>query len=90
MLAATVLIYTVASLASLLAFGIDKSFARQSRRRIPEKALLTLALIGGWPGALLGQQFFHHKTKKVSFQLAFWLCTGLNVAGLYILWSRFG
>ncbi|WP_147463771.1 DUF1294 domain-containing protein, partial [Pseudomonas amygdali] len=29
--------------------------------------------LGGWPGALLAQQVFRHKTRKVSFQIVFWL-----------------
>lgn len=29
-------------------------------------------LLGGWPGALIAQQKFRHKTRKVSFQVVFW------------------
>ena len=30
-------------------------------------------LLGGWPGALIAQQVFRHKTRKASFQTVFWL-----------------
>ena len=43
-------------------FGIDKQKARRNLWRIPEKTLLLSALIGGSAGAILGMQFFHHKT----------------------------
>ena len=45
-------------------FGIDKQNARHNLWRIPEKTLLISALIGGSAGAILGMQFFHHKSRK--------------------------
>ena len=48
--------------------------------RIPERTLHLLAFLGGWPGALLGQRFFRHKTKKLSFLIAFWAVVALHVA----------
>ncbi|RYM12717.1 DUF1294 domain-containing protein [Pseudomonas aeruginosa] len=35
-------------------------------------ALYWFELLGGWPGALVAQQVFRHKTRKLSFQLVFW------------------
>jgi uncharacterized membrane protein YsdA (DUF1294 family) len=32
-----------------------------------------LELLGGWPGAYLGQRIFRHKTSKISYQFVFWL-----------------
>ena len=57
------------SLAAFVLYGWDKRQARRDGRRIPEKTLHRLALAGGWPGAVLGQQFFRHKTQKFSFRL---------------------
>ena len=37
-------------------------------------------LLGGWPGALLGQRRFRHKTRKRSYQLVFWLIGALHLA----------
>lgn len=39
-----------------------------------------LALCGGALGALLGQQFFRHKTKKQPFRTLLWLYAAVNVA----------
>lgn len=51
----------------------DKRKARADTWRTPENVLHAVELAGGWPGALLAQQVFRHKTRKVSFQLVFWL-----------------
>lgn len=62
--------------ASLLAFGLylhDKRSALRSGWRIPEARLHLVELFGGWPGALIAQQMLRHKTRKLSFQLVFWL-----------------
>ncbi|UZE26791.1 DUF1294 domain-containing protein [Pseudomonas asplenii] len=67
--------------ASLLAFVFywnDKRKARNDAWRIPEKILHGAELLGGWPGALLAQQIFRHKTRKLSFQLVFWLIVLLH------------
>ncbi|MGY3262454.1 DUF1294 domain-containing protein [Frigoribacterium sp. 2355] len=63
-----------------LVYALDKSAARRGRRRMPERTLLLLGLLGGWPGALAAQQLLRHKTSKRSFQLAFWGTVAVNVA----------
>lgn len=75
-------IYLLASICSLIAYKLDKTAAKRSHRRTPEKTLHILALIGGWPGAIIGQKLFRHKSKKLSFQLTFWLTIILNCAAL--------
>ena len=47
----------------------DKSFARNHRRRIPERTLVGAALLGGSIGALLGMYIFHHKTRHLKFTI---------------------
>lgn len=64
------------TLASLLTFGLywhDKRSAMRHDWRTPEARLHLVELLGGWPGALLAQQLLRHKTRKLSFQLVFWL-----------------
>lgn len=61
----------IMSLIAFLAMGLDKYKARRNQRRIPESVLHTFELIGGWPGSMLGQRMFHHKTSKIIYQATF-------------------
>ena len=70
----------VMSVVTFVCYGIDKRSAQHGRRRIAEARLHLLALLGGWPGAWAGQQFFRHKTQKFSFRIVFWLIVALHVA----------
>lgn len=63
-------------------YGVDKQKAIKKQWRIPEAQLLLVAAIGGSAGALLGMQFFHHKTRKWKFRLG----VPLILAAQLILW----
>ncbi|QJI40327.1 DUF1294 domain-containing protein [Pseudomonas sp. ADAK2] len=65
--------YGVVSVVAFFLYWSDKRKARADTWRTPENVLHAVELAGGWPGALLAQQVFRHKTRKVSFQLVFWL-----------------
>ncbi len=84
MLAVAVL-YVVASTGALIAYAVDKSAARRGARRVPEATLHALALIGGWPGALIAQRLYHHKSRKASFQIGFWTTVAVNCAAAWWL-----
>lgn len=70
----------------LCCYGLDKVAARGGDRRIPESALHLLGLMGGWPGAAIGQQIFRHKRQKTAFLRVFWLTTLLNLSVVAWLW----
>jgi len=72
-------LYFVASIVTLLAYKLDKSAAKNSHWRTKENTLHTLSLMGGWPGALIAQRLFRHKTKKASFQSVFWVTVVFNI-----------
>lgn len=65
-------------------YALDKSAARQGRRRIREQSLHLLALAGGWPGAWAAQGLLRHKTRKASFRGPFWFTVVANTA--LVLW----
>ncbi|WP_339488700.1 DUF1294 domain-containing protein [Pseudomonas sp. RL_5y_Pfl2_70] len=72
---------TAYGLVSVLAFFLywaDKRKARAAAWRTPENILHAVELAGGWPGALIAQQVFRHKTRKVSFQVLFWGIVALH------------
>jgi uncharacterized membrane protein YsdA (DUF1294 family) len=74
-----ILFYFTLSIITFCVYGIDKSAAKKARRRIPESRLHWLSLLGGWPGALLGQKVFRHKTIKARFRTIFWLTCLVNI-----------
>ena len=67
------LAYGVLSLVCAGLYLHDKRQALGQGRRTPEKLLHATELLGGWPGALVAQQVWRHKTRKLSYQLVFWL-----------------
>ena len=83
---AVALVYLIASVAAVVAYGIDKSAAQTGAWRTSERTLHVLALIGGWPGALIAQRLFRHKSRKPSFQLVFWTTAAINCVVLVWLW----
>ena len=55
--------------AGFLFMLIDKHRAQENMWRIPERTLMTVALMGGSLGTLLGMNLFRHKTKKDKFRI---------------------
>ncbi len=82
--------YLAMSLSCFVAYAIDKSAARKGNWRTPESTLLLLGLVGGWPGAVLAQQWLRHETSKASFQWKFQVTVLLNLAGLLWLARQLG
>lgn len=73
------------NLTTFLVFGLDKWKARRkerraSVRRVPEKTLFLLAILGGSAGALLGMRVWHHKTLHRSFRIGIPLILILQIA----------
>jgi uncharacterized membrane protein YsdA (DUF1294 family)/cold shock CspA family protein len=82
--------YVLLSVACYLAYAIDKSAAAAGTRRIPEATLHLLALLGGWPGAIAGQQFLRHKSSKARFRSVFWFTVTFNVVAFLLAFSPLG
>lgn len=74
---------------TLVIYGADKFAAKKAWRRVPEFTLLIFGIVGGWPGAILGQQIFRHKTQKQPFKTYFILSVIVNsiaIAAVYWLY----
>jgi uncharacterized membrane protein YsdA (DUF1294 family)/cold shock CspA family protein len=80
-------VYFMASAVTFSVYASDKSAAARGSRRTPETTLHLLSLAGGWPEALLAQQFLRHKSTKQEFRQVFWATVGLNVIALVALAS---
>jgi len=78
-------LYTGMSIIAFVMYGLDKMAARNSATRISERTLLLCGLVGGWPGAMLAQRLFRHKTIKPTFRMAFVASIFLNCLLLCLL-----
>ncbi|TXH88596.1 MAG: DUF1294 domain-containing protein [Rhodoferax sp.] len=73
---------------SVVTFGfywVDKRAAEANAWRISESTLITLGALCGWPGAVVGQHVFQHKTIKESFRIQHWVSVIFNLLCFYAL-----
>ncbi len=78
--------FVLVSVLTMIIYGADKLAARKAWRRVPESTLLLFGVVGGWPGAILGQQLFRHKTQKQPFRTYFMITVVVNVVVLLAAW----
>ncbi|MCZ4311942.1 cold shock and DUF1294 domain-containing protein [Comamonadaceae bacterium G21597-S1] len=81
------LAYLALSTVCFIMYAADKSAAKSGGWRTKESTLLLTGLAGGWPGAMLAQQFLRHKSVKASFRSAFWGTVVMNVIAFVVLSS---
>ena len=74
---------------ALMAFAVDKYRARRNKWRIPEKSLMTLAIIGGSLGCFLGMHLFKHKKQKIKFFLGVPVIMILQIVLVYMFRTYF-
>ncbi|WP_447841101.1 DUF1294 domain-containing protein [Enterobacter ludwigii] len=74
---------------TLAMYGADKMAARRPMRRVPEATLLVFGLIGGWPGAIIGQQLFRHKTQKQPFKTYFIVSVIVSISAMVAVYQLF-
>ena len=78
-------ILIVINVITFLIYGIDKWKAKQGSWRISEATLLTLAVVGGSIGALLGMQVWHHKTLHKKFKYGLPLILLAQITLIYLI-----
>lgn len=69
-------------LVTFVTYGWDKYKSKRDGWRTPEKTLHWMALGGGWLGAILGQQYFRHKTRKRPF---LWITYGITLLHVVVI-----
>ena len=79
----------IVNVITLALFAVDKSRARQGRRRIRERTLLLWVWVGGSLGGLLGMDLLRHKTRHRRFYIGLPAALLLHLAILGALWVRF-
>lgn len=78
-------VYLFMSSITILVYKWDKRLAMDPVNqtvRVPERSLHILAVLCGWPGALLAQQWFRHKSKKRPFIAVLWITIIINSSAL--------
>lgn len=73
----------------LLLMLADKRRARFRAWRIPEAALIAVAVLGGSIGSYAGMYLFHHKIRKPKFYLGIPLILILQLLAVMYLCERF-
>jgi len=80
-------VYVAMSFATFIVYALDKRAARLGQWRVKESTLHVLALLCGWPGALLAQHLLRHKSAKPTFRRVFWLSVALNILAFVCLFT---
>lgn len=83
-------LYLALSIGTSIAYARDKRAAGRGAQRTPEISLHLLALMGGWPGALIARRALRHKSSKQSFRAPLWFTVAANCAALGWLLSEAG
>jgi uncharacterized membrane protein YsdA (DUF1294 family) len=69
-----------------MVIAYDKYLAKNHKRRISEKKLLTFVAIGGTIGSGLAMLVFRHKTAKRSYLFKFWSVVLIQILLFYFLY----
>lgn len=70
----------------LLFMLTDKLLAKANRRRIRERTLFLIAIIGGSVGSILGMYLFRHKTLHLKFTMGMPLILALQI--IVYIWIK--
>lgn len=81
--------YFIVSLLTMFLYGTDKANAATHKWRVPEIYFHLLEIMGGWPGSLIAQNDFRHKTRPSTY---LWIQRGiiaihLMAWGIYFYWN---
>lgn len=79
-----IIYFLVINLVLFSMMGYDKKQAKRGDWRIPERRLLTIGLVGGGLGGLMGQKKFHHKTQKLVFALCYSIGVIAMISCIYL------
>jgi uncharacterized membrane protein YsdA (DUF1294 family) len=74
---------------TLLIFAMDKQWSINKQRRVPEKTLWLLSLIGGSVGGIVAMEICRHKRQKIGFVVVMYLILVVQlIVGVYWYYSE--
>lgn len=74
---------------AILAAISDKKRAKQNRRRISERTLIFLCILGGSPGMYLTMRKIHHKTLHRKFMVGIPCIFVIQILATVVVWYQF-
>ena len=78
-----IIIYLIIiNIIGFLVMYIDKQKAKKAARRIPEKTIFIITVLGGGIGTISGMYAFRHKTQKLHFTIGLPTITILEIIGV--------
>lgn len=82
-----IIVFAALNFLSFFLYAADKYYARNKKRRIPEKNLLASAFFLGGAGAFLGMYIFRHKTKHLKFKVLVPIFFAVTLISFVLLYS---
>lgn len=80
--------YLIINVVMYVAMCIDKKHAIKDKRRVPEKNLYLLAVLGGGAGGLIAMVVKHHKNRHLDFVLVYTITAILHCLVVFFLFSK--
>lgn len=75
----------IVNVITIMVYSHDKKVSMiRGHGRVPEGFLILCSFLGGWIGAILAQQLFRHKTRKIKFQFLFIISIMINMFVVYV------
>ncbi len=87
-LVAVVGYYFLINIIMYIVMSVDKRNAIKNRRRVPEKNLYLLAILGGGTGGLFAMVLKHHKNRHLDFILVYTITAILHFIVILFLFSK--
>lgn len=80
--------YLAINVVMYAAMSIDKSHAIKNKRRIAEKNLFLISVLGGGAGGLIAMILKHHKNRHIDFVLVYTITAVLHCIVVLFLFSK--
>ena len=87
-LVAVVGYYFLINIIMYIVMSVDKRNAIKNRRRVPEKNLYLLAILGGGTGGLFAMVLKHHKNRHLDFILVYTITAILHFIVILFLFRK--